>query len=122
MRVLRFLVILPLVILCGCVHINENSATASQERIQAHLSAQLHCRTLDLKENSKDSFSGTGKNDTGEFTIDVTREGMAIAFHGVYKEPAKGTFSGSASWSKRVDAAFGFHKNGESTQDSLGTP
>ncbi|EEF57699.1 hypothetical protein [Pedosphaera parvula] len=122
MRVLRFLVLLPLVIMFGCVHVNENSATASQEQIKAHLAAQLHCQTLELEQNSKDSFSGTGKNETGEFTIKVIRQGTTIAFHGVYVAPATGTFSGSACWSKSVNSTFGFHKTSQSTQDSLGTP
>ncbi len=122
MRALRFLVLLPLLVSSGCVHVHETSATAGMDRIRNHLAAQLHCEALELKENSRDSFSGAGKNQTGEFTIEVTRQGQKIVFHGIYTGQAQGTFSGSASWNKSFNSAFGFHKSSESTQVSLSTP
>jgi hypothetical protein len=124
MHLLKFVALLTLVILAGCVHINEGSRSANLEQIKAHLKRQLHCQALDLQENTKNTFSGTGRNDTGGFTITATREKETIIFHGVYvySEPSKGTFSGSAIWSKQVNSAFGFHKSKESAQDSLGTP
>ena len=111
-----------LFLLQGCVHIHKNSGTADTNEIRQHLSSQLHCQALELREVNKNSFSGTGKNDTGEFTVEVTREGDQIRFRGVYTEPAKGTFSGSASWSKDVSGFFGSHKSKESEQNSVGKP
>lgn len=113
---------MPLVVVLGCVHIHEDSACASKEQIKNHLAAQLHCQCLELKENGRDNFSGTGKNDTGEFAINVARQGGNIAFHGAYLEPAKGTFSGSSSWRKNVNSGFGIHIRSESSRGSLGTP
>jgi len=117
------LVVLPLVLLFqGCVYIHQSSGVAHTSEIRQHLVSQLHCEALELSGTDRDHFSGTGRNDTGEFTIAVQREGEQIKFHGVYKEPAKGTFSGSASWSKSVRGFLGVHKSKVSEQDSMGTP
>ena len=122
MRFLKFAVLAPLVLLLGCVHIHESSATATKDQIQARLKAQLHCQFLELHERGSHGYLGTGKNDTGEFTIEVNREAEVIKFHGVYTPPSQGTFSGSASWSKKVNAGFGVHRAFESDKTSLGTP
>jgi hypothetical protein len=98
MRFTMLLVLLLVMLFQGCVYIHQSSGTASMNEIRQHLISQLHCRALELSEIDRNRFSGTGRNDTGEFTIEVHREGEQIKFHGVYKEPAKGTFSGSASW------------------------
>jgi hypothetical protein len=106
----------------GCVYIHQHSGTANTNEIRLHLTSQLHCQTLELSEISRDRFSGTGRNDTGEFTIEVQREGEQIKFHGIYTEPAEGTFSGSASWNKSASGFLGLHKSKMSEQNSLGTP
>ena len=122
MRSNPWLVLPLLLVLQGCVCVHKNSATANTNEIRQHLSSQLHCQVLELRETNQNGFSGTGKNDTGEFSIELTREGDQIKFHGVYTEPAKGTFSGSASWSKNVSGFLGLHKSKESEQNSVGTP
>jgi len=122
MRVLRFLVFLPLVIVSGCISSHENSATAGKGEIETQLAAQLHCQTLHLKKNGPDSFFGAGRNDNGAFTIDVTRQGDTITFHGAYLAPAKATFSGTATWHTISTAGIGFHADSESSHASLGTP
>lgn len=115
--------VLPLAILfTGCVYIHQSSGVADTSEIRRHLVSQLHCETLELSGIDRDHFSGTGRNDTGEFTVAVQREGEQIKFHGVYKEPAKGTFSGSASWNKSVRGFLGVHKSKVSEQNSIGTP
>lgn len=119
---MRCLAFLLLVTVCGCVHIHEDSGIASKEQIQAHLAAQLHCQRLDLREEGRNHFSGTGRNDTGEFTLHVTREGRTISFHGAYLEPGRGTFSGSAAWTKNVNSALGFDSSTESSHASMGSP
>jgi len=40
------------------------------------------------------SFNLRQRDDTGEFTIEVEREGEQIKFHGFYTDPTKGTFNG----------------------------
>ena len=114
--------LLPLLIVVGCVHINQGSATARKAQIEAHLRDQLHCRWLELRENDCGHFFGFGKNDSGPFAIEVTRQEGRLTFHGTYSEPAHGTFSGSASWHRQLNATIGFHKSSESSQLSLGTP
>jgi len=84
MRSKSWLVLPVLLVLQGCVCVHKNSATATTNEIRQHLSSQLHCQALELREGNKNQLSGTGKNDTGEFTIEVTREGEQIKFHGVY--------------------------------------
>jgi len=122
---MRFMVllVLPLMMLVqGCVCIHQSSRTATTNEIRQHLVSQLHCQALDLNEVAKDRFSGTGRKDTGEFTIEVQRQGELIKFHGAYKEPAKGTFSGSASWNKSASAFLGSHKSKAKEENSIGTP
>lgn len=123
MRSYSWLIFPVLLLLNGCVYSHTNdSATASTEEIKEHLIMQLHFQALELWQIHKDSFSGTGTNDTGPFQIEVTREGGQIHFHGVYTEPVKGTFSGSAGWSRNASAFFGLHKSESSEQSSLRTP
>ena len=118
-RSLRCISLLSLLVLLGCVHIHEGSDKADLHQIQTHLAAQLHCQSLDLESSGKDSFSGKGKNDTGDFTIDVTRQAGQILFQGVYVDPTHGRFSGSASWSKNFNSSLGFYKSRESAQSSF---
>lgn len=118
MPVLKIGALLPLFLLLGCVHIHDSSATAEAARIQSQLISQLHCQTLDLRPTDKDHFTGTGKTDQGEFTMNVTREGEKILFQGVYTGQTHGGFSGSASWSRNVNAFIGFPKAKESVQSS----
>ena len=121
---MRNLAFLPVLLLVGCihvnlVHVNENSRTASKDQITDRLIGQLHCHSLELQETARDTFTGIGRNDTGPFTLTVTREKETIHFQGTYTGDAHGTFGGSASWSKHVNAAFGFHQASESSQTSL---
>jgi hypothetical protein len=117
------LLLLPLVMVFqGCVSVHQSSRTANTDEICQHLVSQLHCQVLELNEDAKDRFSGVGRNETGEFTIDAQREGEQIKFHGVYKEPAKGTFSGSTSWNKSASAFLGSHKSKAKEENSIGTP
>jgi hypothetical protein len=116
------LVLALAILMSGCVYIHQGSGVADTSEIRQHLVSQLHCEALELSRSDRDHFSGTGRNDTGEFTIAVQREGEQIKFHGVYKEPAKGTFSGSASWNKSVRGFLGVHKSKVSEQSSMGTP
>src|SRR5258708_7924087 len=104
MRAMKSLALLPLFLVVGCIHVNldiahvnENSRTASKDQITEHLVGQLHCQSLELRETGPNAFSGDGKNDTGPFTITVTREGDKVRFQGAYTGDAHGTFGGSAS-------------------------
>src|SRR5689334_2045191 len=119
MPILKIGALLPLLLLLGCVHIHDNSTTADMARIQAHLVSQLHCQRLDLWPTGEEQFAGTGKTEQGEFTIQVTREREKISFQGVYTGQTQGGFSGSASWSKNVNAFIGFHKASQSVQTSV---
>jgi hypothetical protein len=121
-RSVKCLAMFSLIGLAGCVHFQESSATAGVDRIQEHISSQLHCEALHLEEKDRNCFSGAGKNQTGEFTIEVARDGDKITFHGVYTGQTHGTFSGSASWNKYINSAFGMHTYGETSQNSIGTP
>ena len=117
--------LLPLALIClllGCVCVHQNSGTANRMEIEAHLIHQLHCQSLELKENDRRGFSGTGKNDTGGFNIEVTRYGALIKFHGVYTNQVQGSFSGSTSWSRTFNRFLGFSRSRDSAHDSLGTP
>jgi hypothetical protein len=122
MRSIPWLVLPVPFLLQGCVHFHKNSGTADTNEIRQHLVSQLHCQVLELREVNENHFSGTGKNETGEFTVEVTREGEQIRFRGVFTEPAKGTFSGSASWSKEMSGFLGSHKSKVAEENSLGTP
>jgi hypothetical protein len=117
-HLLRICVLFALQILAGCKHIHENSADANVDQIRAHLKGQLHCQSLELDPTDKNKFAGSGKMDGGDFTIDATREGQSILFQGEYVEPARGKFSGSASWSKELNAFIGFHRSRVTVQDS----
>lgn len=119
MSILKCLAGLSVILLAGCAQVNESSATASQEQIRAHLMAQLHCQRLDLRDEGKGRFTGAGKNDTGDFDITVTRKAGKIVFEGAYTAPAQGTFSGSSSWQKQVNAAFGWHKSGATSETTF---
>jgi hypothetical protein len=106
----------------GCISVHQSSRTANPNEIRQHLVSQLHCQALELNEDAKDRFSGVGRNDKGEFTIETQRQGEQIKFQGVYKEPAKGTFSGSSSWNKSASAFLGTHKSEEKEENSIGVP
>jgi len=119
---MKYLKWILLLMLTGCVHINKGTATADCAEIESHIKSQLHCAKLELHENNHDSFSGVGRNDTGEFTIEVTRKDDVLNFHGAYLDKSKGTFSGSASWSTHVNSGVGIHQTSESSSSSLKTP
>ncbi len=111
--------ILPVLLFPGCAHMHESSATASIEQIKAHLFAQLHCQSLNLSAEPDGNFSGSGRNDTGDFKISVSRQSERILFKGAYVEPAHGAFTGSASWNKAATSFLGFHKSHHSTNNSF---
>jgi hypothetical protein len=122
MRVVRFLTLIPVLFAAGCVHVSDSSATASPGQIRDRLSRVLHCRRLELNLDGPNHFGGPGKNDTGDFTIKVNREGQTIFFKGVYAEPTQGSFSGSMSWNRHFDTRLGFHMTRESEQTTLSSP
>ena len=121
MRSPRCVSLLLLFLLAGCTHFHEGSATATLEQIQTHLIAQLHLHSLALESDGKDSFSGTGSNDTGEFTIHAARQGGQILFQGVYRDQTHGKFNGSASWTKTWNTFLRSHKSRESAKTTLTT-
>ncbi len=121
MRCLKLIALLPVLLLPACVHVHESSANANIEQIKTHLMAQLHCQSLELVPDGKNSFSGNGKNDSGPFTIHVKREKEKIVFEGAYTANAK--FNGTASWTKNYysfgGSVGGFHKSRETSQSSI---
>jgi hypothetical protein len=123
MRSLKWAVLPVLVlVLAGCVHVNDTSGHANVEQIRDHLVGVIHCKDLEFMEDGKDRFFGKGRNDTGDFTITAERDGETIKFKGVYLPPARGTFSGSMSWRKQFNAGFGFTKSKEASETSIGAP
>lgn len=90
----------------GCSHsvsIRESSATAKPDEITEHLKSLLNCGSLTLLPDGENRFSATGTNDSGGFTMTVTRTGEIIAYNGQYTNGTKGTFQGSTSWSHTVE-------------------
>lgn len=101
-------------LLAGCTQViytrTEGSATASSLQIRDRLSSELKCKALELAEQGGDHFVGTGRNDTGEFTITVVRENGTINYHGKYNPPSVTTFSGSVFWQRQSSRLLGGRK------------
>ncbi len=127
MHALRSMIVLSVLMMAGCVHINESSTTANETQIHDHLTNQLHCQRLDLSRIDKDHFTGTGSDATGEFTIQVDRQGDKINYKGHYTKlqsgpTGSGGFQGSASWSKSVTRSCWTHKYRETTETTTCSP
>ncbi len=121
MSVLRALVLFVALACSGCVCVKESSATATQAEIESRLGLQLHCTEIHLQAEGKGRFTGTGKNDTGDFDIEVSREDEKIVFQGKYAGPTQGGFGGSLYWSNSRTRFLCFRKSKTSSQSSFST-
>ncbi len=117
------MLLVSLVALLGvsCAQVKESSATANQEQIESRLLNILGATALHLTPEGTHKFTGTGRNGTGEFRIEVSREGKALSFRGDYLPPAGGSFSGSSYWSRSSGSFLGLHRSKESSQSTFTT-
>lgn len=119
MRYLRFLLVLPLALMLGCVYSHEGSDNADREQIQAHLRDQLHCSRLELHTEGPGKFAGNGHNDQGHFTIVANREAGRIRFEGHYTQSGNGEFKGTATWNRTHKSFFGLKSSRFSNETTI---
>ncbi len=121
MRWLPLIAFSPLVMVGGCISLHEGNAAASREEITAHFRRQLHADALELTAEGRDQFAGSGRNQTGPFTIRVKREHDRINFEGVYTGSVQGGFNGTWIWSREFHAFPGYRQHTSSQEDTFNT-